>query len=322
MLVVLTGAAGFIGSHLAERYLADGHGVIGIDSFITGAVSNLDAVKGSAIFTLIKADVAASWGPVRSYVASAGLRPDLVLHFASPASPIDYAALPIETMAVNSFGTRNALEFAAEYGARFLFASTSETYGDPLEHPQRESYWGNVNPIGVRSCYDESKRFGEALTMAYSRARNADARIIRIFNTYGPRMRSHDGRVVPNFVTQALGGLPLTVYGGGTQTRSFCYVDDLVEGIVRCAASEQTRGLVVNLGNPEEYTIREFAEIVCDIAGVPLRVENRDMPPDDPGRRCPDISRAIELFDWRPQTSVREGLKKTIDYFRSKQGAV
>lgn len=318
MLIVLTGAAGFIGSHLAERYINDGHAVIGVDNFVTGSTNNLRRLDGCAGFRLIETDVSESWEPVGAQVRSLGCRPDLILHFASPASPVDYAALPVETMAVNSYGTRNALEFAAEYGARFLFASTSETYGDPLQHPQRESYWGNVNPIGMRSCYDESKRFGEALTMSYLRAREADARIIRIFNTYGPRMRSRDGRVVPNFVTQALGGSPLTVYGDGMQTRSFCYVDDLVEGIIRCASSEKTRGLVVNLGNPEEYTIREFAEIVCDIVGVPLHMETRDMPADDPGRRCPDISRAIELLDWRPQISVREGLKKTIEHFRTK----
>jgi nucleoside-diphosphate-sugar epimerase len=240
-----------------------------------------------------------------------------VLHLASPASPVDYAALPLETLAVNSRGTEHCLAAAREWGARFLFASTSECYGDPKEHPQAETYWGNVNSIGPRSCYDEAKRFGEALTMAYARAHDVDVRIIRIFNTYGPRMRRNDGRVVPNFITQAIGGVPLTIYGDGQQTRSFCYVSDLVDGIIRCAASPRTRGIVVNLGNPVEHTIREFAEIVARIAGVDLRVEMRPMPVDDPGRRRPDITRACSLLEWEPVIELEDGLRRTIDAFRA-----
>lgn len=313
MRVLLTGAAGFIGSHLAERYVNQGHFVTGVDNFITGARENLAAVQESSLFHFLEHDVSRDWGPILDPIGDA----DLVLHFASPASPVDYGAFPVETMLVNGMGTRNALEYALSRGARFLFASTSETYGDPLQHPQREEYWGNVNPIGIRSCYDESKRFGEALTMAYFRSRALDARIIRIFNTYGPRMRRNDGRVVPNFIAQALEGQPLTIYGDGSQTRSFCYVDDLVEGISRCASSELTKGIVVNLGLPEEHTIRVFAEIVCEIAGVPLKVQTCEMPADDPARRCPDISRAIELLGWKPVVPLREGLSRTLEYFKA-----
>jgi nucleoside-diphosphate-sugar epimerase len=309
--IVLTGAAGFIGSHLAARYARDGHSVVGIDNFITGTIDNLAEARASSRFEFVEYDVSKDWSAIADRIRGA----DLVLHFASPASPVDYGANPIETMLVNGIGTRNALEFAASSGARFLFASTSETYGDPLVHPQSEAYWGNVNPIGVRSCYDESKRYGEALTMAYARTKGADIRLIRIFNTYGPRMRRNDGRVVPNFVTQALEGKPLTIYGDGSQTRSFCYVDDLIEGIVRCAGSEAVKGLVVNLGNPAEHTIRRFAELVCRIVGVPLNFVECPMPPDDPTRRCPDISRAKSLLDWQPQVDVEDGLERTIAYF-------
>lgn len=315
MRVLITGAAGFIGSHLVDRYLHDGHAVLGMDNLLTGNVRNLSAAMESGSFRFLQADATADWSEFEPVLASFGA-PELVLHFASPASPVDYAALPLETMAVNSRGTQRCLEAASRYGARLLFASTSESYGDPLEHPQRESYWGNVNPVGPRSCYDEAKRFGEALVMSYVRARDVDARIIRIFNTYGPRMRENDGRVVPNFIAQALAGRPLTIYGDGSQTRSFCYVDDLVEGIVRCAASERTRGIVVNLGNPSEYPIERFARIVCDVAGVALNVEPRPLPVDDPTRRCPDISLARELLEWEPVVHVEDGLRRTIDYFR------
>lgn len=308
MIVVITGAAGFLGSHLVDRYLADGHDVIGIDNFITGAPANLREAHAHNHFRFVEADVCDEWKNLGNA--------DLVLHFASPASPVDYAAHPIETLLVNSTGTQRALDFAAQRDARFLFASTSETYGDPLEHPQRETYWGNVNPVGPRSCYDESKRFGEALTMAYVRSGSVDTRIIRIFNTYGPRMRVNDGRVVPTFVQQALSGAPLTIYGDGAQTRSFCYVDDLVEGIVRCAASDNTKSLVVNLGNPDERTIREFAEIVSAVAGVELQSIYEPLPPDDPVRRCPDISLAQNLLGWRPNVSLDNGLRRTIDFFR------
>jgi nucleoside-diphosphate-sugar epimerase len=236
----------------------------------------------------------------------------LILHFASPASPVDYAQLPLETLAVNSKGTEFCAKAALAFGARMLYASTSESYGDPLEHPQRETYWGNVNPVGLRSCYDESKRFGEALVMAYVRAKDLDARIIRIFNTYGPRMRQNDGRVVPNFLRQALRGEPLTIYGDGSQTRSFCYVSDLVAGIMACAASERTRGRVVNLGNPQEYPIAQFARIVSEVAGVALQTVSLPIPPDDPARRCPDISLARSLFGWEPKVPLRDGLERTL----------
>jgi nucleoside-diphosphate-sugar epimerase len=314
-MVLITGAAGFIGSHLTERYLRDGETVVGLDNLATGDLRNLTAVMQSSRFRFVEVDVTEKWHTLRGIFAEVG-NPDLILHFASPASPVDYAALPLETMAVNSRGTELCLEAAGRYGARFLFASTSEAYGDPLEHPQREGYWGNVNSVGPRSCYDEAKRFGEALVMAYMRTQNIDARIIRIFNTYGPRMRPNDGRVVPNFIAQALAGKALTVYGDGTQTRSFCYVDDLVEGIVRCAVSEETRGLVVNLGNPEEHPIERFARIVCDTAGVTLRVESRPLPVDDPTRRCPDISRARELLGWEPSVALEDGLRRTVEYVR------
>jgi nucleoside-diphosphate-sugar epimerase len=278
--------------------------------------------KANDRFAFVRADVADEWPLVDRFVSELGVVPDQVLHLASPASPVDYAKLPLETLAVNSRGTEAALGAAQRWQARFLFASTSETYGDPLEHPQAETYWGNVNPIGPRSCYDESKRFGEALVSANVRARNADARIIRIFNTYGPRMRRHDGRVVANFVSRALAGLPLTIYGGGAQTRSFCYVSDLVRGIIACAGSEVARGEVINLGNPDEYTIREFAEAVARLVGVELRVEDAPMPPDDPARRRPDITKARRLLSWSPKVSLREGLLKTIAAFSEAAGAV
>jgi nucleoside-diphosphate-sugar epimerase len=314
MRVLVTGGAGFIGSHLVDYYLERGDEVTAVDNFITGSASNLTAARKNENFRFVEADVADEWERVAAAFA-AGRAPDLILHFASPASPVDYSLRPIETMAVNSRGTENCLRAALKWRCRVLYASTSETYGDPLEHPQREEYWGNVNPVGPRSCYDESKRFGEALVMAYVRVHDVDARIIRIFNTYGPRMRSDDGRVVPNFVTQALAGVPLTVYGDGSQTRSFCYVDDLVEGISRCAAVEATRGVVVNLGNPNEYPIRVFADIVCRIAGVPLTVDPRPMPVDDPGRRCPDISRAVRLLGWQPLVTLEDGLSRTLRAF-------
>ena len=313
--VLITGAAGFVGSHLVDRYLERGDAVVGVDNFITGAEQNLASAGRSKEFQFINADISDNHESVMQLVESSGPC-DLVLHFASPASPVDYGEHPIETMAVNSRGTEFCAKLAERWRARFLYASTSESYGDPLEHPQKESYWGNVNPVGPRSCYDESKRFGEALVMAYFRKKQLDARIIRIFNTYGPRMRRNDGRVVPNFVAQAMEGQALTIYGDGKQTRSFCYVDDLVDGIMKCADSEDTRGIVVNLGNPEEYTIREFAEIVCSIVGVPLRIEPRPMPPDDPTRRNPDISRALKILGWEPKTSIRDGLARTIEALR------
>jgi nucleoside-diphosphate-sugar epimerase len=310
--ILVTGAAGFVGSHLVDRYLTDGHDVTGLDNGITGNTDNLAEARGSKRFTYVDQDIAAEGLDLARITGAT----DLIVHCASPASPIDYAELPLETMAANSLGTKHCCEAARTLSARLLFTSTSETYGDPLEHPQRESYWGNVNPIGPRSCYDESKRFGEAMVMAFVRKHGLDARIVRIFNTYGPRMRRDDGRVVPNFIAQALAGKALTLYGDGSQTRSFCYVSDLVDGIVRCAASPKTRGLVVNLGNPKELTVAELARIVCELTGATLRTERRDMPVDDPVRRRPDIARARELIEWEPRVTLEDGLRATIGYFK------
>ena len=308
MRVVVTGGAGFLGSHLVERYLADGHDVVAVDNLCTGARTNLDAAAHHDRFTFVGADVSREL-PVAGQV-------DLVLHFASPASPVDYRRLARETLAVNSRGTELACALALRHGARLLYASTSEVYGDPLVHPQAESYWGNVNPVGERSCYDEAKRYGEAWIAAELRDGPLDARVVRIFNTYGPRMRAYDGRVVPTLFAQALAGEPLTVFGNGTQTRSFTYVDDLVEGIVRLAAHDGARGAIVNLGNPEETTIGDVAVLVAQIANVPLRVEFGPLPPDDPARRRPDIARARALLDWVPVIGLREGLARTFASLR------
>ncbi|MGA3037299.1 MAG: NAD-dependent epimerase/dehydratase family protein [Vulcanimicrobiaceae bacterium] len=321
--VLITGAGGFLGSHLVDHYLNNSTALVtGLDNYITGSAQNLREASSNDRFSFLSFDVSQPWDAIEARVRSRGSAPDLILHFASPASPVDYAEHPLETMAVNSSGTQHALEAARRWNARFLFASTSECYGDPLEHPQRETYWGNVNSFGPRACYDESKRFGEALTYSYLTKHGVDARIVRIFNTYGPRMRLSDGRVVPNFITQALKGRPLTIFGNGKQTRSFCFVDDLVEGIVRCAASDGTRGIVVNLGNPEEHAIAEFARIVSDVVGVPLQTTQEALPVDDPGRRCPDITRARELLGWEPKIGLAEGLERTIRYFSERAAVV
>ena len=307
MRVLITGAAGFLGSHLTDRFLADGHSVVGLDNFITGHPDNIAHLTGEPAFTFIRHDVST---PI--YVAG---ELDGVLHFASPASPVDYLELPIQTLKVGSLGTHNALGVAKEKGARFMIASTSEVYGDPLEHPQTESYWGNVNPVGPRGVYDEAKRFAEAMTMAYHRYHGVDTRIVRIFNTYGPRMRPYDGRVVSNFIVQALNGEPLTVYGDGSQTRSFCYVDDEIDGIYRLfheGDSDPT-----NIGNPDEYTVRELAELVLELTGSDSTVEYRELPSDDPKQRRPDITRARSRLGWAPRVDVRDGVARTIEYFRS-----
>ena len=275
---------------------------------------DLAGARASRAFRFIEADVSGDWSGITSTLD--GL--DLVLHFASPASPIDYEHLALETMAVNSLGTQRCCEAAMRFGARLLYASTSECYGDPLEHPQNERYWGNVHSTGPRACYDESKRYGEAYVSTFARKRGLDARIIRIFNTYGPRMRADDGRVVPNFIGQALRGEPLTIYGEGAQTRSFCYVSDLVEGIVRVASAAGEAGSITNLGNPEEHAIREFAQIVSEVAGVELRAIACDLPVDDPKRRCPDITRARERMGWEPVVALREGLRMTYEYFAAR----
>lgn len=311
MKIVVTGAAGFVGSHLVDRYLAGGHDILGIDDGSTGDPQNLAHVRGNPHFTFAAHDVAAEGYDLAREHGSA----DLVVHCASPASPVDYARRPLETMAANSLGTKHCCDAAHAWSARLLYASTSEAYGDPLEHPQRETYWGNVNPVGPRACYDESKRFGEAMVMSYVRMRGLDGRIVRIFNTYGPRMRRDDGRVVPTFIAQALAHQPLTLHGDGSQTRSFCYVSDLVDGMVRAAAT-RAAGAIVNLGNPDEISVSQLATIVCKLAGVPLRTETRSMPPDDPARRRPDITRARELLGWEPRVSLEDGLRETIRAFQ------
>lgn len=303
---VVTGGAGFLGSHLSERLLDEGMDVVCIDNLLTGSLANIEHLIGRDGFTFVKYDVT-NFLHVEGEVR-------YVLHFASPASPIDYLELPIQTLKVGSLGTHKALGLAMAKGARFLLASTSEVYGDPLVHPQHESYWGNVNPVGPRGVYDEAKRFAEAMTMAYHRYHGVETRIVRIFNTYGPRMRVRDGRVVPTFVGQALNGEPLTVFGDGSQTRSFCYVSDLVEGIIRLLFSEI--GEPVNIGNPAEMTVLEFARAVQTATGNAVPIEFRDLPEDDPKVRQPDISVARTRLGWVPQVRLEEGLKVTIEYFR------
>lgn len=311
MRVLITGVAGFVGSHLAEAALARGWQVVGVDNFCTGAGANLHALSSSPHFSFVEADVSDALPHIDDL--------DAILHFASPASPKDYDALRLETLAVNSRGTEACCRLAIKNNARLIFASTSEVYGDPLEHPQRETYWGNVNSVGERSCYDEAKRFGEAAVMAYRHARGLDGRLVRIFNTYGPRMRARDGRVVPAFIDQALHGDALTIYGSGEQTRSLCYVEDLVEGILRFTEIDRPPHAVVNLGNTEEVSVRAIAEIVARLCGVPLDVVHAPLPPDDPARRRPDLSRARELLKWQPRVSIEDGLARTIAWFKSTQ---
>ncbi len=311
MRVLITGAAGFLGSHLADRFLREGHTVVGLDNFLTGHADNIAHLIGHERFSFVRHNIS-------EYTYIAGPL-DGVLHFASPASPVDYLHMPIQTLKVGSLGTHNALGLALAKGARFLLASTSEVYGDPLVHPQPESYWGHVNPIGPRGCYDEAKRFAEAMTMAYHRAQHVDTRIVRIFNTYGPRMRPHDGRVVSNFVMQALQGAPLTVYGDGSQTRSFCFVDDEVDGIYRLFHSDAQ--LPVNIGNPNEFTVRQLAELVVELTGSTSSIIAHPLPADDPKVRQPDITRARTLLGWEPKVQLREGLTRTIDYFRGLSGS-
>ena len=306
---LVTGGAGFLGSHLCERLLDEGLEVVCMDNLITGSVENVEHLFGQDGFVFVKYDVT-------NFIDVPG-RLDYILHFASPASPIDYLKLPIQTLKVGSLGTHKALGLAKAKGARFLLASTSEAYGDPLVHPQPEDYWGNVNPVGPRGVYDEAKRFAEAITMAYHRHHGVETRIVRIFNTYGPRMRAGDGRVVPTFINQALEGKPLTCFGDGSQTRSFCYVDDLIEGIYRLLLSDHV--LPVNIGNPAEMTVLQFAQEIVRLTGAASEVVFVELPEDDPKVRQPDITRARAVLGWEPQVSLEQGLRRVIDYFSARR---
>ncbi len=310
MNVLITGAAGFIGSHLCEKFLREGHRVIGLDNFLTGSPENIAHLFENENFKFIKYDVT-NFIYIKEDI-------DIILHFACPASPADYLRHPIHTMKVDSLGTLHTLGLAKAKGARYILASSSEVYGNPEVHPQPETYWGRVNPVGKRSVYDEAKRFSEALAMAYFREHGIDVRIARIFNTYGPRMRINDGRVIPNFITQALKNEPITVYGDGSQTRSFCYIDDLVEGIYKLATMDGIEGEVFNLGNPEEITILELARLIKEITGSSSEIVFKERPEDDPDRRKPDITKAKKILNWHPKVSLREGLIKTIGWFKEK----
>jgi|SRR5437868_12317123 dTDP-glucose 4,6-dehydratase len=307
--VLVTGGAGFLGSHLCDALLAEGHSVVAVDNLLTGRMTNLEHLQHEPNFAVRQLDICEPFdcGHV-----------DYVYHFACPASPVDYSTHGIATLRVGSLGTFNALEIAKKYGAKYLISSTSECYGDPLQHPQKETYWGNVNPIGPRSVYDEAKRFSEAATAAYRRYHKVDTRIVRIFNTYGPRMQLNDGRVIPNFMKQALRGEELTVYGDGKQTRSFCYVSDEIEGILRVARSADSGP--INIGNPSEFTILECAQQVLAVTGSKSRIRYEPLPQDDPKQRCPDISKARELLGWQPTIDLPTGLKKSLEYFRLAAG--
>ena len=306
MQILVTGAAGFLGSHLTDRLLAEGHSVLGVDNLSTGNLGNIAHLAGNSRFAFLQQDICQPFdpGPV-----------DFVFNMASPASPPEYLRLAIETLNVGSVGTENMLKIAEKYSAGFLHASTSECYGDPLEHPQPESYWGNVNPVGPRSVYDEAKRFSESLTMAYHRYRGVNTHLVRIFNTYGPRLHPGDGRVISNFVMQALRNEPLTVYGNGEQTRSFCYVSDLIDGIIRLAWSDEH--MPTNIGNPGEFTILECAQAILEVTGSKSELIFKPLPQDDPTRRRPNIAKAKKVLGWEPKISLREGLNLSLDYFRS-----
>jgi dTDP-glucose 4,6-dehydratase len=307
MRILVTGAAGFLGSHLTDRLLAEGYTVLGVDNLSTGNRENLAHLAGEPRFRFEERDICTPFDPGAV---------DYVFNLASPASPPEYLRLAIETLRVGSAGTESALEIAAKYNAGFLHASTSECYGDPIEHPQTEEYWGNVNPVGPRSVYDEAKRYAEALVMAYHRSRGVNTHLARIFNTYGPRLHPMDGRVISNFIMQALAGEPLTIYGDGSQTRSFCYVDDLIEGILRLSRSDEH--MPVNIGNPSEFTILECAQAVLEATGSGSGLRFEALPVDDPTRRCPDIAKAKALLGWEPKIELKEGLRRSLDYFKGK----
>ena len=306
MRMLITGAAGFLGSHLTDALLAEGHSVVGVDNLCTGSLRNLDHLRHEKRFEFLERDICRPFDPGRV---------EYVFNFASPASPVDYSHLGIETMMVGSVGTRNALEIAKRHGAKFLHASTSECYGDPEVHPQTEDYWGHVNPIGPRSVYDEAKRFSEALVMAYNRYHKVDTRLVRIFNTYGPRLQQNDGRVISNFMMQALKGEEITIYGDGSQTRSFCYVSDEIEGILGLSRSNEH--LPVNVGNPVEWTILECAKEVLRVTGSNSKIVHGPLPQDDPTQRQPDISKARRLFGWEPKIDLKTGLRLSLDYFKN-----
>jgi dTDP-glucose 4,6-dehydratase len=309
--ILVTGAAGFLGSHLTDRLISEGHSVLGVDNLSTGDLDNIAHLRNESRFQFEEGDICSAFDPGKV---------DYVFNMASPASPPEYLRLGIETLRVGSVGVENTLSIAQRYGAGFLHASTSECYGDPLEHPQAETYWGNVNPVGPRSVYDEAKRFAEALVMAYHRSRGVNTHLVRIFNTYGPRLHPGDGRVISNFMMQALRGEPLTIYGDGKQTRSFCYVDDLIEGIVRLSRSDEH--LPVNIGNQDEFTILECAQAVLEVTGSKSELRFVDLPVDDPTRRRPDITKARALLKWEPKIRLKEGLEKSLEYFKSHADAL
>jgi len=305
--ILVTGGAGFIGAHLCDSLVKAGHHVTCIDNLVTGSESNISPLLSNRNFKFIKADVKGQLP---------ALETEFIFHLASRASPVDFARYPTDILMTNAVGTQNALNLARENGSKFLLASTSESYGDPLQHPQKETYWGNVNPVGPRGCYDEAKRFAEALTMAFLREHKVDVRIVRIFNTYGPRMQKEDGRVIPNFITQCLQNKPVTLYGEGRQTRSFCYVSDMVCGIEKAMFSERTKGEVFNIGNPKETSIIELAKLITKLSASSSEVTFKPLPQDDPARRNPDIGKARSTIGWEPQVGLEEGLKRTITYFR------
>ncbi len=312
MRILVSGGAGFLGSHLCEKLLGQGHHVIALDNFITGRSENIASFSHNAEFEFFRHDITIPFEQLEQPI-------DAIFHLASPASPVGYSRNPIETHMVNSVGTHHMLKLAMRYQARYLVTSTSEAYGDPLEHPQREDYWGNVNPVGPRSCYDESKRFTESLSMEYVRQFGLDARIVRLFNTYGPRNDPNDGRIVPNFINQALNGEPITIYGDGTQTRSFAFVSDTIEGLIRAMFSDGTKGEIFNLGNPDERTVLDFADTVRSIVNSSLEIVFLPARQDDPTRRCPDITKARTRLGWQPVISLREGLSLTIEYFKAEK---